>query len=250
MLSVIIITLDEDQMIKDCLLSTAFADETIMVDSGNTDNTNDIAKRHGVKIVNATPGSGYHNFRNTGLKAAKGDWVLYIDADERVTPLLKQEIGQIISSSTEFSAFEIPRRNFYLGREMFFGGWGHDKVVRLYKRDKLKQYQNALHEQPEVTGTVGCLKNSMVHFSHRDLESMLEKTLVFTKYEADLRLKSNHPQIVVWRFIRVMATEFWQRFGKMQAWRDGMEGIIDGMFQVFNMFIIYARLWEMQIKKQ
>ena len=78
---------------------------------------------------------------------------------------------------------------------------------------------------------------------------MLEKTLVFTGYEASLRLDSKHPLVVPWRFIRVMATEFWQRFGKMQAWRDGPEGIIDGLFQVFNMFIIYARLWEMQITK-
>lgn len=249
MFSVIIITLNEEQMLKDCLLSTDFADETIVVDTGNTDGTNSIAKQHKAKIVKATPGSGYHNFRNAGLKAAKGDWVLYVDADERVTPLLRQEIEKIICSNTEHSAFEVPRRNFYLDREMFFGGWGHDKVVRLYKRQNLKQYKNALHEQPEIVGTVGSLVNPLVHFSHRDLESMLEKTLLFTGYEANLRFQSNHPQIISWRFIRVMLTEFWQRFGKMQAWRDGMEGIIDGLFQVFNMFIIYARLWELQLKK-
>ena len=249
MFSVIIITLNEETMIGDCLLSVSFADQVIVVDTGNSDMTNNIAKQHGAKVIKCLPNSGYHNFRNTGLKHAKGDWVLYVDADERVTPLLKQEIEQIISSNLEFSAFEIPRRNIYLGKEMFYGGWGNDRVIRLFQKDKLLQYKNALHEQPEVEGKIGLLKNSMVHFSHRDLEIMLNKTLLFTEYEADLRIKKGHPPIVVWRLFRVMLTEFWHRFIKLQAWRDGVEGVIDGMFQVFNMFVIYTRLWETQITK-
>lgn len=249
MLSAIVITLNEESMIRDCLISLKFADEIIVVDTGNVDRTNIIAKELGTKIVRCNPGSGYDNFRNTGLKTSRGDWILYVDADERVTPLLKQEIAQIISSDTNYSAYEIPRRNFYLGREMFFGGWGNDRVVRLFKKNKLQQYNNALHEQPEVEGEIGILQNALVHFSHRDLETMLDKTLIFTKYEADLRIKSNHPPLAVWRFFRVMLTEFWHRFIGLQAWRDGTEGIIDGMFQVFNTFIIYARLWEAQITK-
>ncbi len=250
MLSVIIITLNEETMIGDCLLSVKFADEIIVVNSGNIDTTNSIAKQCGARIVKSAPGSGYDQYRNDGLKAAKGDWILYVDADERVTPLLKQEIEQIISTDTHSSAYEIPRRNIYLGKEMFFGGWGNDRVIRLFRKDKLLQYKNALHEQPEVEGEIGMLKNSMVHFSHRDLGSMLDKTLLFTGYEVELRLKNNHPKIVSWRITRVMFTEFWQRFIKMQAWRDGVEGIIDGMFQVFNIFIIYARLWEAQNAKR
>ena len=250
MLSAIVITLNEETMIGDCLLSVKFADEIIVVDSGNTDNTNRIAKINGAKIVRSIPGGGYSQYRNDGLKAAKGDWILYVDADERVTPLLKQEIAQTISSISKYSAYEIPRRNFYLGHEMFFGGWGNDKVIRLFKRDKLHQYTNTLHEQPEVDGEIGLLKNSLIHFSHRDLESMLDKTLLFTGFESELRLKANHLPVVSWRLIRVMATEFWHRFISLQAWRDGTEGIIDGMFQAFNMFIIYARLWEAQITKR
>ncbi|MEK7163790.1 MAG: glycosyltransferase family 2 protein [Patescibacteria group bacterium] len=249
MLSAIIITLNEETMIGDCLLSVKFADEIIVVDSGNTDQTNKIAQECGARIIKSVPGSGYDQYRNAGLKSAKSDWILYVDADERVTPLLKQEIEQIISSNLEFSAFEIPRRNIYLGKEMFYGGWGNDRVIRLFQKDKLLQYKNALHEQPEVEGKIGLLKNSMVHFSHRDLEIMLNKTLLFTEYEADLRIKKGHPPIVVWRLFRVMLTEFWHRFIKLQAWRDGVEGVIDGMFQVFNMFVIYTRLWETQITK-
>lgn len=249
MLSAIVITLNEETMIGDCLISLKFADEIIVVDTGNSDRTNIISKDHKAKIVKSQPGSGYNNFRNDGLKSAKGDWILYVDADERVTPLLAHEIEHIISSNSPFSAYKIPRRNFYLGKEMKFGGWGNDKVVRLYKKEKLQGYEQALHEQPVVDGEIGDLENSLVHFSHRDLESMLDKTLLFTGYESDLRLKSNHPPVVSWRLCRVMLTEFWLRFIRLQAWRDGVEGIVDGMFQVFNMFIIYARLWEAQIAK-
>ncbi|MBI5358754.1 glycosyltransferase family 2 protein [Candidatus Amesbacteria bacterium] len=250
MLSAIVITLNEETMIEDCLISLKFADEIIVVDTGNTDKTNIISKGFKAKIVKSQPGSGYNNFRNDGLKSAKGDWILYVDADERVTPLLAQEIEQIICTDSLFSAYRLPRRNFYLGKEMKFGGWGNDKVVRLYKKEKLRGYEHALHEQPMVEGEIGDLENSLVHFSHRDLESMLEKTLLFTGYESDLRLKSNHPAVVSWRLCRVMLTEFWHRFIKLQAWRDGVEGIIDGIFQVFNMFVIYARLWEAQIAKR
>lgn len=249
MLSAVVITLNEEQMIKDCLISLSFADETIVVDTGNTDRTIEIANEFNCRIAIAKPGSGWDNYRNAGIKVAKGDWILFVDADERVTPLLKKEIEQTISSDSQFSAYEIPRRNFYLGREMFHGGWGSDRVTRLFKRKSLIGYKNKLHEQPQVEGPIGVLNYSLVHFSHRDLESMLEKTLLFTEYESKLRIEAKHPPMVTWRFLRVILTEFWHRFVKNFAIGDGVEGTIDGFFQVFNMFIIYARLWELQQKE-
>lgn len=248
MLSAIIITKDEEQMIGDCLLSVKFADEIIVVDTGNTDRTNEIATSHKAKIVKSV-GKDYSQFRNDGLKAAKGDWILYVDADERVTPLLKKEIGQIISSSEAKSTYAIPRQNIYLGKQMYYGGWGNDYVIRLFLKKNLTEWKNPLHEEPVFAGELEKLQNYLVHFSHRDLSSMLEKTLDFTNYEAQLRHEAKHPPVVWWRFLRVMFTEFWLRFVKLSAWRDGIVGIIDGMFQVFNSFIIYARLWEIQQKK-
>ena len=248
MLSVVVITKNEEQMIGDCLLSVKFADEIIVVDTGNTDITNDIAREHGAKIVK-TSGQDYSQFRNAGMKAARGDWILYIDADERVTPLLRKEIAQIISSPEAKSAYTISRQNIYLGKEMYFGGWENDYVVRLFQKKNLDRWKNPLHEEPVFAGELGRLKNRLVHLSHRDLSSMLEKTLIFTAYEAQLRYTTKHPPVVGWRIIRVMFTEFWLRFIKLFTWRDGTEGVIDGLFQVFNSFVIYARLWEMQQAK-
>lgn len=249
MLSSIVITKNEEQMLGECLLSLSFSDETIVVDTGNTDSTNDIAKSFGAKIVKCA-GDDYSQFRNIGFKAAKYEWILFIDADERVTPLLKQEIEHIISSPDSNNVFQIPRRNIYLNREMHHGGWGSDKVIRLFRKSALKGYEGQLHEQPVYDGKLSTLNSELVHFSHRDLSSMLDKTLEFTAYEAQLRNLSHHPPVVWWRFVRVMLTEFWLRFIKFGAWRDGVEGVIDGMFQVFNSFIIYARLWEMQQNAQ
>jgi len=121
MLSVIIITKNEEAMIEDCLVSVDWADEIVVVDSGNTDRTNAIALAHGARIV-TFPGSGYARFRNAGLKAAAGDWILYVDADERVTPQLRQEIQKIVSQPTTHNlqptTYQIPRRNIFLGRVM------------------------------------------------------------------------------------------------------------------------------------
>ncbi|MEK9201320.1 MAG: glycosyltransferase family 2 protein, partial [Patescibacteria group bacterium] len=212
-----------------------------VVDSGNTDGTNAIAKKYKAKIISASPGSGYANFRNVGLKAAKGDWVFYLDADERATPELVSEIPTLAPG-----VYQIPRKNIYLGRQMHYGGWGGDHVIRLFYKDYFQGYKGDLHEQPIFNSPLLTTHNALTHYSHRDLKSMLEKTIVFTDYEARLRLKANHPPIVWWRLIRVMFSEFWLRFVRLSAGRDGTPGVIDGLFQVFNMFIIYARLWELQ----
>lgn len=245
MLSSIIITKNEQEMIADCLVSLEFSDEILVVDTGNTDLTNSIAIDHGAKIVKSKA-TDYAGFRNDGLKAAKKDWILYLDADERVTPALRQEIISTLKDPNLNFVYQIPRQNIYLGRTMHYGGWGHDRVIRLFPKELLKHYSGSLHEQPEFLGELKTLTQPMTHFSHRDLSSMLNKTIDFTNFEANLRIQAHHPKMSWWRFLRVMLTEFNLRFIKLSAWKDGKEGIIDGLFQVFNTFIIYARLWELQ----
>lgn len=249
MLTAIVITLNEEKMIGDCLKSLQFADEIIVVDTGNTDKTNAIAKKYKSKIIKYSGPRDYSAYRNCATKEARGDWLLYVDSDERVTPELESEIKKTISGTGLYPAFAIPRRNIYLGKELKHGGWGGDYVTRLIKKSALIKWINPLHEQPEFKGDLSKLNSKLIHISHRDLTSMLQKTLVFTKHEARLRFESGHPKMTWWRFLRVMATEFWFRFITLSAWKDGTVGVIDGIFQVFNTFIIYARLWEMQHAK-
>lgn len=249
MLSIIIIAKNEQELIGGCLESIqGLAGEILVVDSGSTDDTNTIAKKYGAKIVEAQPNSGYDNYRNVGLSKAKGDWIFYLDADERLTPELAREISSI-ADRPDIGVYQIRRKNIYLGHEMRFGGWGDELIIRLFHRSCFSGYSGKLHEQPIFNCKLSTTQNFMIHFSHRDLESMLNKTISFTDYEARLRWQALHPPVVAWRIVRVMLTEFWHRFIRLQAARDGVAGVIDGLFQVFNTFIIYARLWEIQNEK-
>jgi len=250
-LSIIIITKDEEKMIGDCLESIKWADEIVLVDSGSTDKTVEIAKKYGAKIttfLSKTP--NYAEWRNKGLQETKGDWVFYLDADERVTPHLKEEIkSSIINHQPSIIAYAIPRCNFYLGRKMHYGGAWPDYVKRLFKKDKLKGWEGRLHEEPTFSGgegELGHLKEPMIHLTHRDLSSMVEKTRKWSKIEAELLYRAGHPPVTWWRILRIMLTEFWQRGVKLQGWRDGTVGWIEIIFQMFSRFITYARLWEMQ----
>jgi len=245
MLTGIVIAKNEQKMIGDCLKSLDFVDEIILVDTGSSDDTNKIAKSHNAKIVSSLD-KDYSSWRNTGLKHSTGDWIIYLDADERVSPALRKEILQVILDKNAADAYDLPRNNVFLGKLMHHGGWAGDYVTRLFKKKSLVRYENPLHEQPVFTGKFVKLSQRLTHYSHRDLSSMLEKTIFFTGYESELRFQTHHPIVVSWRFVRVMFTEFWHRFIKLSAWRDGTEGVIDGIFQIFNTFIIYARLWEKQ----
>lgn len=250
-ITAIIVAKNEEDVIEDTLKSITWCDQIVHVDNGSTDQTINLVKKYGGKTI-TTDLENFDQRKNLALKHVTTSWLIYVDADERVTPLLRQEIHTLIKSSSRSlaSAYEIPRRNIYLGKEMRFGGWGNETVIRLFQTEKLKSWQGILHEQPQVEGEIGKLNHEIVHLSHRDLESMVEKTIVFTEKEAQLRLQASHPPITWWRLFRVMLTEFWLRFVKLSAWRDGTEGVVDGLFQIFNSFIIYARLWEMQVQRR
>lgn len=245
-LSVIIIARNEEKMIEDCLESIKWADEIVIVDTGSTDKTIEIAKGYRARVISvAGEKMNFSHWRNKGLKEARGDWILYLDADERTTPELRKEIKETIEKGND-GAFAIPRRNFYLGKEVRFGGAWPDYVKRLFKKEKLKRWKGKLHEEPVFDGGLGHLKEPMIHLTHRDLSSMVEKTRKWSKIEADLLYQAKHPLVTWWRILRIMMGEFWLRGVRLQGWRDGVVGWIEIIYQMFSRFITYARLWEIQ----
>ena len=268
-LSVIVLTKNEEEMIEGCLKSAQSLGEILLIDDCSTDRTLEIARKYTDKIF-VHKKKDFSDQRNFGLKKATGDWVFYLDADERVTPQLQEEISSIIhhpepeQSSVQGSpkpssalvyghpspiihqpvAFLLKRRNFFLGKEMF-----PDKVHRLFRKTNLKGWRGPLHESPVFVGDEGELINSLIHFSHRDISLMLEGTLEWSKIEADLRFKAGHPLVCRWRLIRVMLSEFFRRFFKEKGFRFGVEGFIESVYQSFSLFITYVRLWEKQREK-
>ncbi|MDD4938298.1 MAG: glycosyltransferase family 2 protein [Candidatus Shapirobacteria bacterium] len=254
-LSIIILAGNEEKTIIDCLKSCSWAKEIILVAANSTDNTITLARKtiSTIKIIktNDEYNKNFSKWRNLGFKQTTNKWILYIDSDERITQSLKQEIIKIISTkSIEYSHFAIPRANFYLGKRVKYGGSYPDYVIRLFQKKEFKGYQGILHEQPIVVGKLAYLKSDLLHFTHRDLSSMLQKSLVWTDMEAYALYQSHHPPIVWWRIIRMMFTKIWERLIKQQMWRDKTVGWISVIFETFNSFMIYARLWEIQQKNK
>ena len=253
-LSVVIIAKNEEIKLPGCLESLMWADEIILIDNGSDDRTSQIARKHKAKVFSLTK-AGYSSLRNKGLSLASGEWVLYVDADERVTPELKSEISDLISNSQKPIsgdnpiAYAIPRCNIILGREMKHGGWWPDYVKRLFRRDKLIKWTGDLHEEPIYDGIMGHLENSLVHVKEDNLSDMVAKTNKWSEIEARLMFESGHPQMNLPRFLSAIIREFWYRIVVKKAFLDGAEGMIFGIYQVYSRFISYAKLWEMQTIK-
>jgi hypothetical protein len=253
-LTVVIIARDEEKMIGDCLESVGWADERLVIDHGSIDKTSKIAKKYGARVVRLKREEkpNYVRPRNVGLKKAKGEWILYLDADERVTENLKNEILNLVQDGESGGVrtyYVIARENVVFGKVLKHGGWWPDYVKRFYKRSELKGWKGELHEEPEVKGEMGFLKNPMRHIKHESLSEMVEKTNEWSEIEGKLMFEAGHPKMNILRFISVMGREFWKRMMGGAAFLDGPEGIIMALYQVYSRFISYAKLWELQIEK-
>ncbi|MDP3955421.1 MAG: glycosyltransferase family 2 protein [bacterium] len=246
--SAIVIAKNEENMIADCLESVQkLADEIIVVDNNSEDRTAEIAKRMGA-MVYACKTNDFSDLRNFGLNKAAEDWILYVDADERVDNDLKTAITHLTKDSgrgNQLNTYFIKRKNFYLGNHE----WPYvEKLERFFRKSSLKGWKGELHEAPIFEGEIGELEGFLLHYTHRDLASMLSKTIEWSKIEADLRYKSNHPKMTWWRFPRVMLGAFFDSYIKQRGWKAGIVGIIESLYQSFSIFITYARLWELQKK--
>lgn len=245
-LSVIILGHNVAEEIVPAFKSARFADEIVYVDTdkGSTDDTLRLAKKYADKIV-TSPGYNFATWRNDGATAASGQWLLYLDSDERIVQKLAQEINEEIANPTH-SAYEINRFEVFLGKHL--SHWGDPWVLRLIKKDSLKKWTGKLHEQPTISGSIGRLRNQLVHLSHKNIDEKLISTIKWSRLEAEMLFNSGHPPMKAWRFYRILITEFIDRFFKRRLWRDGTEGNIEVIYQLFSRFITYERLWEMQKK--
>lgn len=249
-LTAIIISGNEQAVIADCLRSISWIPNIILVAANSSDNTIEISKniRPDIYIIKTIDHYGKHfsKWRNIGLKKASTDWIIYIDADERITPSLKTELQKILKSNSVYSHYAIPRLNYFLGKRVQYGGTYPDYVLRLFKRSHLNKWIGYLHEKPIIRGKMSYLKNGLIHQTHRDLSSMVQKTLLWTDMEALELQKAKHPQMVGWRIFRMMFTKLFQRLVNQNMYKDGMVGYISAIFEMFDTFIIYAKLWELQ----
>jgi len=247
MLSIIIITRNEEDRIKACLESIKWAAEIIVVDHGSTDKTLDIAKSYNAKIFHSDS-DDFSVRRNLGAEKAAGDWLLYIDADERVSAGLKDELFAIFEDS-KFSAYAISRVNFIWGEHKSYGPFSPDWVIRLLHKAHFKHWVGKVHEYPQFDGELGYTKNSFIHLTHRNVEQVILKNLEWSKIDAKLRFDAHHPPMSGWRFLRIFVTETWNQGIVRQGFFNGTVGVIDSLMQTFFLITSYIRLWEMQQKE-
>ena len=246
--SVIVIAKNEIEMIANCLDSVAWADEIVVIDHASTDTTAELARKQGAVVKKAPESSSFAELRELGRSVAKSDWLLYIDADEGVTPRLMVEIRKITSNESALDAYSIKRNNIHYGKWLQHGGWNNDKVVRLFKASALLGWKGTIHEHAEVEGEVGSIEEPLAHLTHRNLWDGIKKSEQWTKHEAQLFLEANHPSISSLRLIKIVMQDFFIRFFIKKAWKDGTEGTIEAIVQTINRFFVYQQLWEMQRK--
>lgn len=239
-LSVIIITKNEAHNIEACLKSVEWADEIIVVDSGSTDATVEISKRFTEKVV-VTDWPGYGAQKQRALDLATKEWVLSLDADERVSKELKEEIFQNISN-TENDAFEIYFRSEYCGKMIRFGDWLNDKQAVLFRRTKGAFVSLKVHERIEIQGKIGKLKGVIYHHAFPNLETVLRKMNDYSSWGAEQKHEQGKKGSLakaishgLWAFFR----GYILRFGFL----DGREGFLLAVSNAEGTYYRYLKLF-------
>ena len=240
-LSVIIITQNEEPAIGECLSSVNWVDEVIVLDSGSTDSTIAICKSYGAKVSTNKDWIGFGNQKNRALALATGDWVLSLDADERVSEKLRKEIQNAISNAPTNTAFRLPRKSSYCGQFINHSGWWPDYVTRVFPRVGAKFSDDLVHERVLFDGKVKNLNHPLTHISYTSLEEVLDKTnryssdgaaMLFARgKEASLGKAILHG---IWAFIRT----YFLRLGFL----DGRMGFILAVSNAETTYYRYLKL--------
>ncbi len=183
MLSAIIITKNEASNIQDCIASVAFADEVIVVDSGSTDNTQELARSGGAKVFVRDDWRGFGVQKNRALDLASGDWVFSIDADERVPPQLAEEIIAAVQAD-QADIWDVPRRTYFCGQWIDHCGWSPDRVVRLFRKDTARFNENLVHESlhsTQLSPRRQSLVHSLLHYSYPTPNHYWDKLKIYSE---------------------------------------------------------------------
>ncbi len=244
--SVTIITLNEEANIRACLESVKWADEILVSDSGSSDRTVEICKEYGAKFFN-DEWLGFGKQKNLIASRAENNWILNIDADERVTPDLRAEIESAASHS-ECNGYNIPRKNFFGDRWIKYCGWHPDYNLRLYRKDKGQFNERDVHEAVQVNGKTGYLKSPMEHHTYRDVSDYLKRMDRYSALAAEEMFKEGRKAGYFDILFRPLFT-FIKMFFLQKGFMEGGTGLVlSGLYASYTLSK-YAKLWEMSGKR-
>ena len=246
-LTVIIPTYNEEQNIADCLETIKWADEILVVDSFSTDRTLEIARKYGTTILQHE----YINSatqKNWAIPQAQYDWVLIVDADERVTPLLQEEIQSLLQMTPPHDGYWIQRKNHIWGRPIRYCGWQYDRVLRLFNRWKGKYETKEVHADLLIQGSTGRLQHSLLHYTYRDLKHYFEKFKQYTDWGAKELQKQGKRARLDHLLLHPLFC-FFRKYIIQFGFLDGIHGFVLCVLSSFYVFTKYAKLWEMTRKE-
>lgn len=243
-LTAVILTKNEELMLANCIGTLGWCTQVLVVDTGSTDKSKEIAEALGAKVIDCADPS-FAQKRTLPLQHIETDWVFYIDADERVTPQLAKEILVQIET-TKANALEVHRQNMMYGKFFHYGGWGQEYITRIFRRRALAGWKGDIHESPVFEGDVHRLHSSLFHLTHRSTIDGLKKTIAWTPIEAQLMFEANVPPVTGWTLLRKTVMEFIRRAFFKQGRKDGFEGLIEAGIQAMNRYLVYVQLWELQ----
>lgn len=261
-LSLCLATFNEEQFIRYPLDSAYdIADEVIIVDGGSTDKTLEIAKSYGdkIRIIETDNPPMFHINKQKSIEAAKGEWILQLDADEALSPELKKEIQEVIVSKTAMLAYWLPRKNFFLTRFLEKGGQYPDYTIRFYKNGAVRFPCKSVHENVELTGenphttdAIGHLKQALLHYADPEFSRYLKRWDRYTTLDADLILKADsNAQLSQFQyFFWKPFSTFFMMYFRHKGFVDGFPGFVFAMFSSIRFWLIYIKVWQYKEKKK
>ena len=246
-ISVALATFNEEKNIVDCIESLkTFADEIVVVDGTSYDRTAELARGLGAKVFVTANKPMFHINKNMAFKECRGEWIFYIDADERVSRELAEELKGIIAREPSENGFWVNRKNWFLGGFLTKGGAYPDPVIRFFRRGKGMLPEKSVHEQVKIEGQVGHLKNDLIHLADPTFERYLIRANRYTDLTAD-DIKSKDPGRGIWPVFFYMILKptatFLNIYFRHKGYEDGFRGFIWALFSSAHHFYAYVKYW-------
>lgn len=241
--SVVLVVKNEEHNLEDALRSVRGFSEIVIIDDFSTDDTLAIARKY-TSNIHQVKWRGYAGQKQAGIDKASMPWVFVLDADERVTGPLAEEISAAVDNA-EYSAWYIPRKNFFLGQWIRHGGWWPDYTLRLFRKDSARMEQREVHEKIISTGRTGHCKNPVEHYTYREISDYIKKMDVYSSLAA----KELHNRGALFRYYQPVLKPpftFLRMFLLQQGFRDGFHGFILAVLYSFYTFLKYLKLWDIQ----
>ena len=244
MLTAVVLTLNEEYNLPDCLTSLAWVDEVVVFDSCSDDRTCDIAREHGARVIQF-PFENYAAQRNAALEAVKSEWVFFVDADERASPELSIEVRDVIRES-EPVGWWVPRHNYIFGRLTMNAGWYPDYQMRLLRHGHAEYDPDRhVHELVKLQGSSGHLQQPLLHINYATVGDFIERQHSYARYDAEIMYRQ--AQRARWyNFIIQPLRHFCWRFVSLSGWRDGGHGLMLSALMGYSQFVLYRDLLDLQ----